>query len=468
MNKLTDIELEFLRKEASKLDGLDFLKRFINNFWGKIPMPGTIEDLKDFTIKDKNKYINDHKKWTQTFKKAIKLVGKVEIEILEEGTYETGKKEVKKEYGIKTSIFSKENKEEDQIFINQTFKGGVNYQLTFYIENLLREKLKDYREQSKKKPLFKSSGHLRDQMLKKIDLETSVFDLFSTLEEDTKRELEREKTEITSELFSGINLTASEMKIQDVFSILLSEQSQIEDPNKPNYYTGIQGKKQSSYLGGVGTIAPTIEFSLYKIAKEFKGGKTPTGRDLENVSEILKGLEKKEFLIQYTETHTDKKGNQAILKREGKRKLFEIWNDSITIKDKEGNELNKAKTITIVLSPIYREQIATKFILQPVNIIQQLTIANGSPNIPLATYNLKDYCFRELSYSHYEFKITARKLFETLEPKLMKAKRRKEAQINTTRAIETLKSLGLLEKYELTKSKVGDDMYIFYLNKKYL
>jgi hypothetical protein len=44
----------------------------------------------------------------------------------------------------------------------------------------------------------------------------------------------------------------------------------------------------------------------------------------------------------------------------------------------------------------------------------------------------------------------------------------KEAKENTIRAIETLIKVGVIEKYELGTSKVGDPMYTFYLNKNSL
>jgi hypothetical protein len=147
--------------------------------------------------------------------------------------------------------------------------------------------------------------------------------------------------------------------------------------------------------------------------------------------------------------------------------LFEIEKVKFTLKDGEGKQTNKGETIVVVLSPIYREQIESKYILQPLDIIQQLTLANGSPNIPLATYNLKEYLFRELSSKHYECKITARKLYETLEPKLMQVPRLQQAKENTTRAIETMTSLGLLERHEIGTSKVGEAMFTFYLNKNF-
>ena len=305
--------------------------------------------------------------------------------------------------------------------------------------------------------------------MKTGNTENTPLDLFSELSEETRAELEKEKVEINRELFSGVNLTASEMKIQDVFSILLSQQSQTEDSEKANYYTGIEASKQTSFLGGKGAIAPSIEFSLYTIAKEFKGGKIPSGKDKENVKNILQELEKKKFLIRHTETYINKKnGGKTTIEREGYRPLFHLDKVTLTENDINGKQTNKAETLVVVLSPLYRQQIESKYILQPLDIIHQLTIANGSPNIPLATYNLKEYLFRELSSKHYECKITARKLYKTLEPKLMKVPRLQKAKENSTRAIETLIKVGVIERYELSKSQIGEDMYIFYLNKNYL
>ena len=44
----------------------------------------------------------------------------------------------------------------------------------------------------------------------------------------------------------------------------------------------------------------------------------------------------------------------------------------------------------------------------------------------------------------------------------------KLARENTTKAIETLVSLEIIDRYELGKSQIGEDMYTFYINKNYL
>jgi hypothetical protein len=464
MDKLTEIELEFLRGEAKKIKGLDYLKIIVNHLHGKVLVP----DLTDLKEEQKKQFLVDHERRQKAYRKALKLVSRVDIKIEEEGVYEPNSLTIYKEHNVSIYFICKSSDPEDQIFTEVTLGSGIKYHLAFQIENILRGRLEDWKTLNKKKPKFKKPGHLVDQQLKISTRETSPLDLFSELSKETRSELQGEGVEISRELFSGVNLTASEMKIQDTFSILLSQQSQTEDPEKPNYYTGAKPETVASYLGGKGAIAPSIEFSLYTIAKEFKGGKTPTGKDLENVKNILQELEKKKFLTKHKETYSKKGGGKAIIQRDGYRPLFHLDKVTLTEEDKNGKQTIKAETMVLVLSPLYRQQIESKYILQPLDIIQQLTLAHGNDKIPLATYNLKEYLFRELSSKHFECKITARKLYETLEPRLMQVPRLQQAKENTTRAIETLITLGLLEKYELGKSQVGEAMFTFYLNKNYL
>jgi len=176
--------------------------------------------------------------------------------------------------------------------------------------------------------------------------------------------------------------------------------------------------------------------------------------------------------MRHTETYTNKKtGAKAIIDRTGYRTLFDIDEATLTLEDRNGNQTAKGKTFIVVLNPIYREQIEGRFILQPLDIIQQLTLATGSPNIPLATHRLKEYIFQIIAQKpkgYPEHKIGARKLYEKLEPKLMQVPRIAKAKENTTRAIQTLVKMEIIDRYELGKSQIGEDMYTFYINKNYL
>ena len=470
MNKLTGEELEFLKEEAKKIKGLDLLKDLAKKHDSLYPDSEEPEE--------KKRLLAEYTRRKKATTKAIKLVKSVDIEIVAEAVYEPKDQTTTLGHCVQTYITCKSSDPEDIIFTEVTLgqtsslSYGIKFFLNFTLDQILQERLNNYRTEAKKKPLFKKSGHLVYEILNTVSQKSNPLDLFSELSEDTKMELQGEGVEITRELFSGINLTASEMKIQDVFSILLYQQSQTEDPKKPGYYTGVKSLQTSSYLGGKGTIAPGIELSYFSIAKEFTGKKNPSGVELKNVKKILDELGKKKFLMRHTETRTNKKtGAKATIDRTGYRTLFDIDEATFTLEDKDGNQTAKGKTFIVVLNPIYREQIEGRFILQPLDIIKQLTLAHGSPNIPLATQRLKEYLFQIIAQKplgYPEHKIGARKLFEKLEPKLMQVPRIAKVKENTTKALETLLKMEILDKYELGKNKIGDDMYTFYINKNYL
>jgi hypothetical protein len=470
MENLTREELEFIKAEAKKIKGLDLLKELAKKHDLLFP------DSED--PKEKKKLLEEYNRKKKATNKAIKLVGRVDISIIEEIVYNQKAQPPTLIHCVQTYIFCKSTDPEDIVFTeltlgqNSSYSYGVKFFLNFTLDQILQERLNNYRTEAKKKPLFKKSGHLVYEILKTAPEKNTYLDLFSELSEETRTELQGEGIEISRELFSGINLTASEMKIQDVFSILLYQQSQTKDPNKPGYYTGSKSLQTSSYLGGKGAIAPGIELSYFSIAKEFTGKKNPSGKDLENVKGILDELSKKKFLMRHTETYTNKKtGAKAIIDRTGYRTLFDIDEATLTLEDRNGNQTAKGKTFIVVLNPIYREQIEGRFILQPLDIIQQLTLATGSPNIPLATHRLKEYIFQIIAQKpkgYPEHKIGARKLYEKLEPKLMQVPRIAKAKENTTRAIQTLVKMEIIDRYELGKSQIGEDMYTFYINKNYL
>jgi hypothetical protein len=461
MQNLTKEELDFLKAEAKKIKGLDLLKDLAKKHDSLSPDSEEPEE--------KKKLLAENTRRKKATSKAIRLVERVDIDIVEE---EPKDGTIVSSHTVTASLICKSSDPEDQVFIEVTLGRGVKFFLNYILDKTLQDRLNSYREQAKKKPLFKKSGHLVDQILKTTPKKSNPLDLFSELLEETREALQGESVSTDIQLFSGVNLTASEMKIQDVFSILLYQQSQTEDPNKQGYYTGVKPEHTSSYLGGDRAISPGIELSYYAIAKEFTGKKNPSGKDLENVKEILQALGKKQFLFKYTEEYTytkgAKKGEKIYKHREGYRPLFYIDPLYLT-KTIDGEKI--AETFIVNLHPIYRQQIEGKFILQPLDILQQLTLANGSPTIPLATLRLKEYLFSIIAGKprpYPEHKIGARKLYEKLEPKLMQVPRLAKAKENTTRAIETLVTMEIIDRYELGKNKVGEDQYFFYLNKNYL
>ena len=335
-------------------------------------------------------------------------------------------------------------------------------------EQELKESIKKQKEVlkelKKNKGNFKRSGHLIDQTLK-YDYpkdKTKQLSIFDSLGDETIKDIEYTGIE-RSQIFLGIKLTSSETKLVDSLCKLLHEKSQNLDPDKPNYYTGESQKIQK--IGGQTTIMPNLCLTLYQLTKEYKSGGEVSGKDIENVKNILFELKDKNFLIKYTEQTTNK---NTTIKKEIEMMRPLIYLDKATLTALEGDvELYKKTSTIISLNPIFRSQIDKKFILTPNDITKRTEIANGSHNIPEATIKLREYLMRELSSKRYKIEHGVEKLYYLLAEKKMKGSRIGEAKKSTERAIDTCIKLNLLKSYKIEQGIKGDPKYIFTINKDF-
>lgn len=322
-------------------------------------------------------------------------------------------------------------------------------------------------EGDNKKGKFKRAGHLSDQILKyNYPPESSKqLSLFERLQEETKEKI-GEITEIErEEIVEGIKLSSSQTKVIDCLNKLLHEKSQTLDNKKGNYYSGNLEPGVARYGGDKKAIAPKLAFSLYELTKEYKGGDYVSGKDLENVKQILNELHNKRFLLSYTETYTKKDGGRIERKIEEFMELLKIVKLSQTEYSKENKELSKKEDTVVVLNPIFQRQIDRKFILYPSDINKRTIIAYGSHNLSEVTLRLREYLMRELSYKRYEPEILLDKLYYFLAEKWMRESRKKKVKEYTEKAIETLKALGLLLSIETVESASGAPKVVFKLNK---
>lgn len=310
---------------------------------------------------------------------------------------------------------------------------------------------------------FKRSGHLTDQMLKydyPNDNKTQL-SLFDNLNDNTKKAIgEVQRTEIVE----GIKLSPSQTKVIDCLCKLLHESSQTFEPTKEDYYLGNKGFELVDFSGDR-TPAPKIAFTLYELTKEYKGGGYIGGKDIDNVKQILTELDSKKFLLKYVETTQTKGGGRIEKKIEIFTKLIHIVEISQTEFNNEGIELNKKEDIIIMLSPIFRRQIDSKFILYPNDIVKRTIIAYGNKNVSEITIRLREYLIRELSNKHYTAEIYLDKLYYQLAEKWMKESRKAIVKKYTDKALETVITLGLLKSYEIKTGATGEAKIIFTLNK---
>lgn len=320
-------------------------------------------------------------------------------------------------------------------------------------------------EPKKGKGWYKKAGHLTDQILKfnYPKEETAQLSIFDTLQHETRIDIETAKVEVT-EVVEGIKLSPSEQKLVDCLCKLLHERSQTTDPNSKDYFSGNGGYELDDYGGDKNTPAPKLVFTLYELAKEYKGGDYVGGKDIENIKAILQALDSRRFLFSYVETTPKKGGGRIERKIEDFRKLLHILKLSETEYSKDNIELSKREETVIVLSPIFRRQIERKFILYPNDITRRTIIAYGSHNISDTTLKLREYLMRELSSKRYKPEIYLDKLYYQLNEKWMKESRKKKVKEFTDKALETCMMLGLLISYEIKTGATGEPKIVFTLN----
>jgi hypothetical protein len=294
---------------------------------------------------------------------------------------------------------------------------------------------------------------------KKNNKQLSIFD---SLGDTTKIDIDKTGVERT-EVVEGIKLSFSETKLIDSLCKLLHEKSQTLDPKKEDYYTGNLPSEITDY-SGERTVAPKLAFTLYELTQEYKGEDKISGKDLENVRTVLTDLDNRKFLIKYTETTKGKKNSWVKKEYEAYRKL--IFVDKATLSYGIGDIENYKKTETIVsLNPIFRRQIDSKFILYPNDIQKRTAIAYGNEKISSSSLRLRDYLMREKDSKRYTPEIYLDKLYYFLAEQYMKESRKKKVKEVTDKAIETVKALGLLLKYEIVQGQTGENKVIFTLNK---
>lgn len=313
---------------------------------------------------------------------------------------------------------------------------------------------------------FKRSGHLTDQLLKynypkDNNRQTSIFD---SLLESTKKDIEASQVEVT-EIVEGIKLSPSEQKVIDSLCKLLHDKSQTTEPTHNNYYSGNEGFELVDYGGDKRTQAPKLAFTLFELTQEYKGGDYVSGKDIENVKTILQDLSSKRFLLSYVETTPKKDGGRIERKIEQFQKLIDIIKLSETEFSNEDIELSKKEETVILLSPIFRRQIDSKFILYPHDINRRTIIAYGSHNLSEITLRLRDYLMREQSSKRDKAEIGLDRLYHLLAEKWMRESRKKKVKEYTDKAIETCKALGLLLKHEIKTGSTGEPIVVFYISK---
>lgn len=335
-----------------------------------------------------------------------------------------------------------------------------------YIEDLFLKILREMLPGEKKPGTHRAAGHLFDQMLKPA---TPIIQgkLFGELDESIKAKIENHGIEV-KHVVQGVQLSATERKVVGCLIKILHHRS-----SENNYLGNSDGKVVTDIIIKHGDkkiteeqLSPELIFTLYELAKEYNGGKAPSGKEIDNIKEVLRGLDSRNFLFSYTET-IDSGKTKTVRKVEDYKKLIHIIKLSETTFEDDIETSNREETI-IQLNPIFRNQIDTKFIEIPDDLNKRLQIAARGSKISEVTSRLVDYLLRGTSTKGGKNEIYLETLYNTLAAKWMQESRKKKVRTETDKAVEICKRLGLLKEWTEVQGKNGELKAVFSVNRDWI
>ncbi|GAB3225905.1 hypothetical protein [Spirosoma arcticum] len=334
-------------------------------------------------------------------------------------------------------------------------------------------------------PRFKRSAHFSEQSLMYTSEEKfGQLSLFDTLMPETQSTIVNYgvSVDLINQRGIGIKLTKGEYKLLICIQKLLQQKSQTTDKDADDYFIGDTNPNDKSPLNGMynGNLSvvgnrktATITVTLYELTKEYNGGEVNGGRDIDIVYNLLLPLAndpKKKALIKYSREQKGNKG-KVVDEIEGFQQLIEIWTSRRKIYNQEDVLTSEKTEVQIFLNPIFRDQIESKYIEFPDDIIRQVHQACGSHNVPVTVWKFIEYLAhaRSNKLKNDEAEIGQEKLYWKLAEEQMRDPKRGRAYIKkyVDKALEVAKSINLLTDYELTPAKDGTMKYVFKINRKW-
>ncbi|MFC5410733.1 hypothetical protein ACFPMF_15530 [Larkinella bovis] len=350
---------------------------------------------------------------------------------------------------------------------------------------------------------FKMAATLAEQALKdnrpraakKAQALSNQTSLFSELKPLTQRQIAATKgvsTDWINERGDGIKLTPGEEKLLICLSKLLHQKSQNLDKLSDDYYTGNAdpnavvpenntGKdlrfSKDPDLQGEPRKTATLVLTLYEIAKEYRPNSNIGGRDMRIVLDMLLELAnnpEKRALIRYKREQRNTDNTRNISEIEGFEPLLNVYNHKNTKLSSEGVIINQTTEVIIRLNPVFRDQIESKYISLPEDLLSRIVMANGgSHKIPESTFRLIRYLAHAKANAAsgvtkfgYNPEIYAENLFWKVAENYMRDPTRtfSYTQKVVERAIKIATDIGLLLGHKVTLGANNMPKYTFGIN----
>lgn len=343
--------------------------------------------------------------------------------------------------------------------------------------------LQEIRKPQKKAKKYRQSGHLVDQKLK-YRLPQNQPSLFDQLLPETQKDIEKFTKESRIEVKAeGIRLSHPEHKALNALNRILHEKSQHSDPKSSNFYSGNEPSKLVPYgHPDQQAKAAVLKFKPSEYYKAYIGEDHYSGADIKHAIDALNQLEQKKVLIKYDRiTKVRDQNTKKLVDRTDRieefASLIKILSFIPDLSNKEKEALNRGDNsireakgeIIVALSPIFTDQIDTKFIEFPEDTNRRLVIAAGGHKKVTASMNLlMDYLLREISNKRYRCEINEDKLPYTLGlEKYVEQRQKKKLQERIEKDIQANINLGIIVSVEKKPNAIGGLKWVFHLNEDY-
>ena len=332
------------------------------------------------------------------------------------------------------------------------------------------------RKLEKKTTPFIIGGDFIDTRLRKGV--TTLLDLWDSIDESTKRELEKAPREIKA-IIEGINLSTSKSELTLLLAGLGNRGYRTELPVEalPNVGTTQTVRYGKGNYWSEEEI-PVVVITPYELTKLYKGGRTPSGKDVDNLENLLTEIEGESYFTTIIEKRKDSTGKRTLdRKREEWAPLLRYYKDTVTYKDEEKGIFLEKSILVIKLSPVYISQlkidatgkVTGKFIGMPEDWRERVITAYGSQRLPNELVKLKDYLAREVSSSRRKALIDLENLYQIIAPEKMNREKKRIGEIRKIldRSLEVCKEIKLLNSWDFTTGVKGQEQIVFNLPKKW-
>lgn len=314
--------------------------------------------------------------------------------------------------------------------------------------------------------VYRKSGNLVNQQLYNATSLEARGIRFSTLSQETREKINNAGSIGHTDqeiIVQGVDLTANEARLVNVICKKLQEEStEVYDPTKPGFYCGNRPPRITKAGNAPQLCLPTRDLVV-----EYTGKQHPSGPEYDLVNSLIISLCTKQFLLKYNEIDYYEKDTKHTRSIETYAPL--IRNAKVREKVEQGGKVvESTETTHIILNPIWQADIATRFILIPYNLDQQLKEAYNGQRVPKGAIDFAEWLLRELSFKKYTAELTEDKLLVMIAKPKVKGRKIAEAKELVNKCLDVMRSIGLLSNFEVCTTLQGITKYKFYLNEGYL